>query len=412
MIQETSDSRTLYFYRGRVALFALLRALGIGPKDEVILQAFTCLAVPAPILALGARPVYVDIKSDTYNLDPTLLEQRITPRTKAIVVQHTYGNPADISRICAIAKTHHLPVIEDCCHVSGSRYLNRELGSFGVAAFYSYEWGKPVVVGLGGAAVVQSADLYRKLAEQYREFVRPSSGDVLLVQLEYLAHTLLRRPSLFWTLRDVYRALSKMNLIVGSFRPEEFDGKPGADYQWRMPRQLKMRLDRKQKQAPNDIEARRLVMLRYESVLRELGLPCIGRDDVSDPVLLRYPLLTRDKARVLSKARADRVELGGWFSSVVDPLARDEWNKVGYSIGSCPVAEFVSGRVVTLPVYGNGQERAIETNMRFLNDMCNDGLLELAARDKGPSSRAVPSHVPVAPLCAAMHNLEQLTGDD
>ena len=144
----------LLYFRGRVALHAILNGLGIGSGDEVALQAFTCVAVPEGIMATGARPVWIDIESDGYNMAPESLESRITPRTSAIVVQHTYGIPADLERILSIAERHQIPVIEDCCHTLASTYHGKPVGSFGVASFYSFEWGKPLVAGIGGAAVV------------------------------------------------------------------------------------------------------------------------------------------------------------------------------------------------------------------------------------------------------------------
>src|SRR5260370_17633077 len=85
-----------YFYRGRVALYALLRALNVEAGDEVIIPGFTCIAVPSPIIGMGARPVYVDIDPETYNLDPSALEPKITIRSKAIIAPHSYGIPSQM----------------------------------------------------------------------------------------------------------------------------------------------------------------------------------------------------------------------------------------------------------------------------------------------------------------------------
>ena len=109
---------------GRSGLFLILQALGIERGDEVLLQAFTCNAVPNPILWVGATPIYVDIDEETLNMDPADLEKKITPRAKAIIVQHTFGYPADMNRILEIAKKHNLIIIEDCAHALGARYTS------------------------------------------------------------------------------------------------------------------------------------------------------------------------------------------------------------------------------------------------------------------------------------------------
>ncbi|HIE26284.1 TPA: hypothetical protein EYP66_03250, partial [Candidatus Poribacteria bacterium] len=95
MIQSSRFAK-LTFFRGRVALYAILKALNIGPGDEVATQAFTCVAVPEGIMASGARPVWVDIEVDGYNMDAEDLRRKLTLRTRAIIVQHTYGIPADM----------------------------------------------------------------------------------------------------------------------------------------------------------------------------------------------------------------------------------------------------------------------------------------------------------------------------
>jgi dTDP-4-amino-4,6-dideoxygalactose transaminase len=126
---KEQDGAALYitgchFQRGRIALYAILKALGIGSGDEVIIQAFTCVAVPCPVLATGARPVYADIDG-TLNLDPSSVEARLTPRTKAIVVQHTFGIPANMDRLLRTANECGIYLIEDCCHTVASSYRVR-----------------------------------------------------------------------------------------------------------------------------------------------------------------------------------------------------------------------------------------------------------------------------------------------
>ncbi|MGI0148096.1 MAG: DegT/DnrJ/EryC1/StrS family aminotransferase, partial [Thermoplasmata archaeon] len=125
------------FWKGRVALYAILRTLEIGHEDEVILPAFTCVVVPNAVRFAGATPVYADIVPGGYNLDPAGVERAVTPRTRAIIVQHTFGIPADLDPLLEIARRHGLAVIEDCAHSLGSEYRERGVGTFGLAAFFS-----------------------------------------------------------------------------------------------------------------------------------------------------------------------------------------------------------------------------------------------------------------------------------
>lgn len=134
---------------GTAALYISVRSLGIGPRDEVIVPAFTFLASADVILMSGAKPVFVDIDLKTFNIDVTKIEKAITPRTKAIVVVHLYGHPADMRRITKIAKNHNLRIIEDCAQAHGAAIESKRVGSFGIGCFSFYAT-KNMITGEGG----------------------------------------------------------------------------------------------------------------------------------------------------------------------------------------------------------------------------------------------------------------------
>ncbi|MBK8034010.1 MAG: DegT/DnrJ/EryC1/StrS family aminotransferase [Chloroflexi bacterium] len=123
---------------GTAALHLALLANGIGPGDEVITSPFTFIASANSVLYTGARPVFVDIKEDTFNIDPALIESAITPRTKAIMPVHLYGLMADMDAIMDIAQRHNLAVIEDAAQAHGATNQGRPAGSFGTGAFSLY----------------------------------------------------------------------------------------------------------------------------------------------------------------------------------------------------------------------------------------------------------------------------------
>jgi perosamine synthetase len=364
---------TFYFLRGRAALYALLQGLGVTQGDEVLLQAFTCLAVPSPIVVLGAKPVYVDIGPHSFNLDVTKLPAAISERSKVIIVQHTFGVPVDMDAVLSLARKHNLAVIEDCCHCLGSKYQGKDLGTMGDAAFYSYEWGKPIVIGLGGTAVVQSSGLRAEVQRLY-ETVRPSPfWETAVIHLQYLGYRALVRPTLFWYVRDLYRYFSSKGLLVGSFLPEEFEGKPTDDYRTKMAGSLRRRLTRKLKDVDGIISSRRRVADQYEHGLRQLGLPCVIPPAGAEPVYLRYPILVKDKPQVLEQARKERIALGNWYASPVHPLNDDQLKLVGYVKGNCPVAERVSSHIVTLPLSAETGTSEFPRTLEFLSRMRDRG---------------------------------------
>lgn len=134
---------------GTAALYIALLAHGISPGDEVITTPFSFIASANSIVSARARPVFVDIEEDSFNIDPRLIEEKITPRTKAIIPVHLYGNPCDMEAILEIAARHGLVVIEDACQAHGASIDGRKVGSFGTGCFSFYA-SKNMVTGEGG----------------------------------------------------------------------------------------------------------------------------------------------------------------------------------------------------------------------------------------------------------------------
>jgi dTDP-4-amino-4,6-dideoxygalactose transaminase len=149
---------------GTAAIQLVLQGLGVGPGDEVITVAHTFIATAEAINAAGARPVFIDIDPVSYTMDPAKLEKAITPRTKAIIPVHLYGQPADMDAINAIAAKHDIPVIEDSCQAHGAKYKGRPTGSLGKAACFSFYPSKNLgACGEGGAVTTNDAELAKKV---------------------------------------------------------------------------------------------------------------------------------------------------------------------------------------------------------------------------------------------------------
>jgi dTDP-4-amino-4,6-dideoxygalactose transaminase len=146
------------FNSGTSALHVAMLLLNIGAGDEVITTPSTFVATSWAISYVGARPVYVDIDEQTFNLDPGLLAKAITPRTRAIMPVHLYGHPCDLDPLLAICQKHGLPLIEDACQAHGARYRGRVVGTFGKLSGFSFYPGKNLgAYGEGGALVTNDA---------------------------------------------------------------------------------------------------------------------------------------------------------------------------------------------------------------------------------------------------------------
>lgn len=148
---------------GTAALRASLAVLGVGPGDEVISTPFTFIATNTAILEQGAKPIFADIKYDDLNIDPQDIEKRITSKTKAILVVHYAGNPADLDEVRKIGKKNNLPVIEDAAHSLGSMYKDKYIGEKGDIVCFSFQVVKVINSGDGGLIATSSKSYYKKL---------------------------------------------------------------------------------------------------------------------------------------------------------------------------------------------------------------------------------------------------------
>jgi perosamine synthetase len=148
---------------GTTALTTALEAMGIQPGDEVITSPFTFIASANSITILGGIPVFVDIKPDSYNIDPDLIEAAITKRTRAIMPVHIFGMPCDMTRIMEIAQDHDLLVIEDACQAHGAAIDGKRAGSLGHVACFSFYATKNILTGEGGMITTDDEELYNKM---------------------------------------------------------------------------------------------------------------------------------------------------------------------------------------------------------------------------------------------------------
>jgi len=149
---------------GTAGLHLALLALGVGPGDEVIVPSFTFIAVANAVRYVGARPVFADIAAESLNLDPAGVEAAITPRTRALIVVHTFGRPADLPALLAIAQRHSLLVIEDACEALGAEIGGRRAGSLGHAGVFAFYPNKQITTGEGGMVVSSDPDVARRIA--------------------------------------------------------------------------------------------------------------------------------------------------------------------------------------------------------------------------------------------------------
>lgn len=334
----------------RQALYDGLRAAGIGKGDEVIVQAFTCIAVPEPILWLSATPVYADIIPDTYNIDPASVRERITEKTKAIIIQHTFGIPGPIEELRAIAREHNLLLIEDCAHALGGTYHNQALGTFGDMAILSFGRDKTLSSVFGGAVVSANQTLIRRIQQYAQERSYPPHRWVFQQLMHpVLLHLLL---PLYFTGGIGKAALvlaQKLGILSKAVAVEERQGRRPGHFRYRFSPALGHLLHMQIHKLQRFTKARQDLVRVYLDELRDVvTLPTIPAN--CEPAWLRFPILSKDPRKLRDEALGQEMMLGDWYDAPLVP-STCSLEAFKYTAGSCPNAEDVARRVVNLPTY-------------------------------------------------------------
>lgn len=298
---------------GTDALWLALLAFGVGPGDEVITVPSTFMATAEAISYCGAKPVFVDIEESTYTMDPAQLEQAITPRTKAIIPVHLYGQMADMDPIRAIAARHGLRVVEDACQAHGAEYQGKRAGSLGDAGCFSFYPGKNLgAFGEAGAVVTNCENTARHIR----------------------------------TLRDHGQAKKYHHTLVGW--NARMDGIQGAVLKLKLPH-----LDRCN-------AARRGLARQYSQLLAGVpGVVLPVEAPACQHVYHLYVIRVKERDRVLEALAKRGVHCGIHYPIPIH--LQEAYRSLGQGRGSFPVAERCADEVLSLPMYPELTSEQVET---------------------------------------------------
>jgi perosamine synthetase len=340
-------SHAISFISGRGALYAILKSLGIGQNDEVIIPAFTCVVVPNAVIATGAKPIYIDI-TNSLTMDTEDIERHITSKTKAIIVQHTFGIPNDMQTITAIAKKHKLFIVEDVAHTIGGKDSNQKklLGTFGIASIFSFGRDKALSSVFGGIVITSDEELGKKI----RQFQRAQTYPSFRFVFQQLFH-----PVAFFIILPLYRIyigkallvlLQKLHLLSFPVIAKEKKGRADPMYIKKMPNALAAlavsQLHRLEEYNQNRVELSTL----YAEELEEFRLD----QNNNEIPYLRFPIFVTNRDEVLQKLKSKGMYLGNWYSHVIDPKGTS-FEQIFYTRGSCPKAEYIAKIIINLPTY-------------------------------------------------------------
>jgi dTDP-4-amino-4,6-dideoxygalactose transaminase len=303
---------------GTSALHIILRAMGIGPGDEVITVSHTFIATAEAILLAGARPVFVDIDPKAYLMDVSQVEAKITPQTKAILPVHLYGQIADMDTILELASKYHLRVIEDACQAHGAEYKGRKAGSLGDAAAFSFYYSKNLgAYGEGGFISTRDADLYRRI-----RMIRDHGSE-----------------------RRYYHDLVGMNARLDEIQAVVLRAKLHHLNEWNQKRRSHADLYNK--------------LLQGMPVITPFEQP--GNKHVYHLYVIRAP--KRDELQSWLKER-------GIFTGIHYPVPthlQPAMQSLGYKQGDFPITEKITSEIISLPMFAELTEEEIGTVSETVN---------------------------------------------
>ena len=386
------------FNSGRSAFLAILKSLGLGSEKEVLLQAFTCNAAANPIIWAGLNPVYVDCDENDFNIDVEDLKRKITPKSKIVVVQHTFGLPANISEVLEICQQNNLILIEDCAHSLGAKYRGKKIGlsveasakvgTFGKAAFFSFSRDKVISSVYGGIAVTNDPSLAEKLQQTQDKFKHPSCCWVLqqLCHPPFMQFKVLPFYNFFKIGKIILILSQKLHILSKAVHWKEKRGKMPSYFSKKMPNALALlalnqfkKLDRFNEHrkeiakfyfknlSPYNSESRFSSGARgsYFENLRgsDFELPQIpaGREHI----FLRFTVKHPNAHQIIKMAWKKNLLIGDWYTS---PVAPDDTklDALKYKLGSCPKAEKLSKITLNLPTHINISKNKAQKIIDFL----------------------------------------------
>ena len=347
LAHATGAGHAIAFRFGRTAIAAVLEAAGLRPGDEVLLSPLTCRVVPLAILAAGLVPRYADPGPDRLNLDRAAASRRVTPATRAVLFQRTYGTAAGADEVAAWAAERDLLFVEDCaqCLPSPEAWIGgRTAGP--AAAIFSNNAGKPLPAASGGVAVTHGAELATRTRAIADRLPTTPIGTAVRSQLANRLRNAWLTSRRYWPAFDLTRRVSASyaeRSLVDEIR-EEITAVAGR------PRPLERRAGLRW------LAERTAVADHREACVRHYAAALLTRG-ASTPrpegPLYYCPVQVPDKPGLLAAARRQRIEIVPWpISTPIYPVEHpDQLAAYGYQVGDCPGAEAVAGRLVGLPTH-------------------------------------------------------------
>jgi dTDP-4-amino-4,6-dideoxygalactose transaminase len=349
---------------GRQSLALLLRALDVHEDDKVGICAFTCFSVVEAVMVTGATPVYLDV-DEHLCINPDEILKYPKNSLKAVILQHTFGNPGKLEDLINACNHINAPMIEDCAHAIGCYWNKRHLGQFGKGAIFSFEWGKPFTTGQGGMLTVNSNALLSKIDELLNKYaIGQDRKSAISLEIQRRIRPIMIKTNLGFRIRSLCKHLKNKYLVSKDFKVNtNLCLEKGYV---RIPDRMTIKEGLKQISKYSDVLRQRRENVEFlETLLEKKGMPKWHKEESADITMLRYPLFVNDKYELLKIASKKGWDIGGWYNSPVHPLMDNSLAMVGYQKGAAVNAERMISQLIHFPTY-NISEKKIELIMEKL----------------------------------------------
>ena len=368
LLKTTLNSEKIYtFASGRMGFYSILKTIGIKEEDEIIIPSYTCIVVPNAILYSRAKPIYCDINKNDFNIDISQIEKLITPKTKVLYAQHTFGQMCDVEAIVQLAKKYNLIVVEDTALAIGASKDGKFAGTIGDFGYYSTDRSKVINTGLGGIVSVNNGKYIQKFEDYYTQLPFIDESYTKKIAYTFVLNLITLNPYIYWLGKFTNAVLSKLKLLT-YFLDEPFH-KLEEIKSYPYPAKLSNILANigisQIKNLDNNLKNRKNIVKYYNEILNIYTDKYISSNE---NIFLRYGFLVNNRDD-WEKRFSSKIDLSIWFKTIASGK-NDNFEEINYKLGTNETSEYVCEHIFNLPTHNKIRPEKLKN---LLIDLKNSG---------------------------------------
>jgi len=367
-LKKKLNSKNIFtFASGRMGFYSILKVIDIKEDDEVIIPSYTCIVVPNAILYSGAKPIYCDINNNDFNIDVSKIEALITPKTKVLYAQHTFGQMCDINAIVKLAKKYNLIVVEDTALALGANIDGKYAGTIGDFGYYSTDRSKVINTGLGGIVSVNNSKYVDDFSQYYEKLPFLDESYTKKIVITFIVNLITLHPSFYWLGKFLNAVLAKLKVMT-YFLDESFHNIRDIK-KYPYPAKLSNVLAKvgvsQINNLDNNINNRKNIARYYNDIL---GIYSDNYINDSKNIFLRYSFLVKNRD-YWERKFSSKIDLSIWFKTIASGKS-ENFEDIGYNIGTNKVSEYVCEHIFNLPTHNKIRPEKLK---KLLIELKNSG---------------------------------------